>query len=167
MFKGQRSNYERKHPTKQRATLITKGTKTTAPVVGSSAPLWLTLLLTLLGFTGPSEHFAQSSPHHGLIFSGEWEGKASFSPLPVRETCREAAWAYFRQELFSELCSLLGVWEVAAGLGTTFKCPLADRREKRWLESYRAHSVCSLCTGQQEYLRGQSNSTSPSLNPRT
>lgn len=103
----------------------------------------------------------------GSFFSGEWEGKASFSPLPVRETCREAAWAYFRQELFSELCSLLGVWEVAAGLGTTFKCPLADRREKRWLESYRAHSVCSLCTGQQEYLRGQSNSTSPSLNPRT
>lgn len=63
-------------------------------------------------------------------FSGEQEQKASFSPLPIRERCREAAWAHYRQELSREHCSLLGFWAVAWALGTIFRCPLASRREK-------------------------------------
>lgn len=64
-------------------------------------------------------------------FSGEQEQKASFSPLPIRERCREAAWAHYRQELSREHCSLLGFWAVAWALGTIFRCPLASRREKK------------------------------------
>lgn len=74
-------------------------------------------------------------------FSGEQEQKASFSPLPIREWCREAAWAHYRQELSRECCSLHGFWAVAWALGTVFRCPLASTREKRQLESYRAPSL--------------------------
>lgn len=74
-------------------------------------------------------------------FSGEQEQKASFSPLPIRERCREAAWAHYRQELSRECCSLHGFWAVAWALGTIFRCPLASTREKKQLESYRAPSL--------------------------